>query len=211
MTNYIRVILAATALCAAACADGETPARPAAAKPASPPPVSVPAATATAARYARAGTGGTLTFTFTQADAASTGGFPKFSTELAWDEKTQSPERLDVTVQVAALETQDQERDDTLKSEDLLNVAKFPTAHYSAASFTRSGGDFVAQGRLTLRGVTRDLRLPLRIQATANGLTLSGEVTIRRLDYGVGQGDWKSTEWVSDDVKLQYKVPLARN
>ena len=44
----------------------------------------------------------------------------------------------------------------------------------------------------------------------ADGVEISGETTIKRLDYGVGQGDWKSTEWVGDEVKLRYRVPLTR-
>ena len=44
-----------------------------------------------------------------------------------------------------------------------------------------------------------------------NGCELSGEVTIKRLDFGVGQGEWQSTEWVGNEVKLQYKVPLVRS
>jgi polyisoprenoid-binding protein YceI len=202
MTNYMRMLMASMVLCAAACSAGESPAKPAA--------TAATAAQGTT-RYTRYGTGGTLTFSFIQADAANTGGFPKFSTELGWDEKALTPTRLEVSVQVAALETQDKDRDDILKGEELLNVAKFPTAQYTATSFTKSGADFVANGKLTLRGVTRDLQLPLRIQATANGLSLSGEASIKRLDYGVGQGDWKSTESVGDEVKLQYKVPLAKN
>jgi len=206
MTNYMRMLMASMVLCPAACPAGESPAKPA--EPAAPPAATAAQGTT---RYTRYGSGGTLTFTFIQADAANTGGFPKFSTELGWDEKALTPTRLEVSVQVAALETQDKDRDDILKGEDLLNVAKFPTAKYTATSFAKSGADFVASGKLTLRGVTRDLQLPLRIQATASGLSLSGEVSIKRLDYGVGQGDWKSTESVGDEVKLQYKVPLAKN
>jgi len=212
MTNYLRMLIGATALCAVACSAGESPAKPAApaAKPASPPAAA--AAAPAAARYSSHGSGGTLRFSFIQADAANTGDFTKFSTELDWNDRTQAPVKLDVIVQVASAQTQDKDRDDALRSADLLNVEKFPTARYSATSFTKgAGGEFVANGKLTLRGVTRDLKLPLRIQAAANGLALSGEVSIRRLDYGVGQGDYKSTEWVGDEVKLQYKVPLAKN
>ncbi len=65
-------------------------------------------------------------------------------------------------------------------------------------------------GKLTLRGVTHDLRLPLKIVKTATGLELSGETAIKRLDYGVGQGDWKATDGVGDEVKIQYKVALVK-
>jgi polyisoprenoid-binding protein YceI len=54
------------------------------------------------------------------------------------------------------------------------------------------------------------VRLPLTVRPTPDGVELSGTATIKRLEFGVGQGEWKSTEWVGDEVKLQYKVPLAR-
>jgi polyisoprenoid-binding protein YceI len=52
--------------------------------------------------------------------------------------------------------------------------------------------------------------VPLTIRSTAQGVELSGETTIKRLDYGVGQGEWASTEWVGDDVKLTYKVTMTK-
>ena len=38
---------------------------------------------------------------------------------------------------------------------------------------------------------------------------LTGKTTIHRLDFGVGQGDWKSTEWVGTDVTVSYNVRLV--
>ena len=87
----------------------------------------------------------------------------------------------------------------------------FRPRNTSPISFAkRADGGLEAVGKLTLRGVTRDLRLPLKIIRTATGLELSGETAIKRLDYGVGQGEWKSTESVGDEVKLQYKVSLIK-
>jgi len=213
MANYLASFVAAAALCSTACTAADTPpaakpaAKPAAAAASS--PASTPASAA--AHYSRYGTGGSLKFTFMQAGAANTGWFPQFSVDLNYDEKDPAAGRLEVTVQVGSLETKDQERNDTLKSADLLDTGKYPTAHYAATSFARgAGGKLEAVGRLTLHGVTRDLRLPLQIQPNASGITLSGEVAIRRLDYGVGQGDWKSTDTVGDEVKLQFQVPLVR-
>jgi polyisoprenoid-binding protein YceI len=181
------------ALSSAVCAAGEAPAVPA------------------AARYTQSANSGNLTFVFVQADAENKRAFRKFSTELVYDEKNLAAGKLDVTVQIASLDTQDKDRDDTLKGADLLDAAKHPTAHYSAASLVRTAsGGIEAVGKLTLRGVTRDLRVPLTLRATAGGLEISGETTIRRLDFGVGQGEWQSTEWVGNDVKLQFKVPLSR-
>jgi polyisoprenoid-binding protein YceI len=217
MTNYLATLLAASALCAAACSAAETPAtaRPAAAKPtAAPRVVAAPAGTGMTdtTRYVQAANSGSLTFTFMQAGASNTGAFRQFATELRYDEKNLAGSSLKVTVQIASLATQDKDRDDTLKSADLFDAQKFPSAQYVANSLAKSAnGGIEAVGKLTLRGVTHDLRLPLAIRPTANGLEISGETSIKRLDYGVGQGEWKSTETVGDVVKLQYKVPLVRS
>ena len=65
-------------------------------------------------------------------------------------------------MQIASLDTQDKDRDDTLAGADLFDAKKFPTAQYVASSLAkRADGGLEAVGKLTLRGVTRDLRLPL--------------------------------------------------
>jgi polyisoprenoid-binding protein YceI len=157
------------------------------------------------------GPGSTLTFTFDQAGAASQGSFKQFTTDLAYDEKNLAGSSLSVTVQIASLDTQDKDRDSTLASAELFDTQKFPTATYVASSFARgASGKLEAVGKLTMRGVTRNVRIPLVIKPTATGLELTGETSIKRLDFGVGQGEWKSTEWVGDTVKLQYKVALVK-
>ncbi|HEU5137197.1 MAG TPA: YceI family protein [Steroidobacteraceae bacterium] len=163
------------------------------------------------AHWVQARTGSSLVFVFDQAGAASKGSFSQFTTDLVYDEKSPTTGSLNVKVQVGTVDTQDQERNDMIVSADLFDAQKFPTAQYTADSFSRNAaGGLEAVGKLTLRGVTRDLRLPLKIVKTAAGLELSGETAIRRLDYGVGQGEWKTTEGVGDEVKIQYKVALVR-
>jgi polyisoprenoid-binding protein YceI len=161
-------------------------------------------------RYVQAPAGNSLAFSFSQAGAQSEGAFKSFKTEVAYDEKNLAASSLTVTVQIGSLDTQDEERDTTLKGADLFDAAKFPTARYVARSLDRTPTGVVAMGKLTLRGVTRDVRVPLTIRSTANGLELKGETTIKRLEFGVGQGEWQSTEWVGDDVKLSYAVALVK-
>jgi polyisoprenoid-binding protein YceI len=213
MTNYITIAAASILLAGTATASDPAPKPAAPAKPARASLAGAPTGTTAienVPRYVQVAAGSNLAFEFNQAGAQSTGSFQRFATELAYDEKNLAASTLSVTVQIGSLDTQDEERDTALKGADLFDAAKFPTATYSARSLDKTPNGIVAMGKLTLRGVTKDLRVPLTVRPTPQGLELSGTTTIQRLDYGVGQGEWASTEWVGNDVKLTYKVTLAK-
>jgi len=113
---------------------------------------------------------------------------------------------------MSSTDTGDQERDETLKGADLFAVAKFPQAHFIASQIDRTASGYEAVGKLTLRGVTRDARVPFSFRtATENGAAvgyMSGKTSVRRLDYGVGQGDWKATDQVGNDVAVSFTLRL---
>jgi polyisoprenoid-binding protein YceI len=214
MTNYRSALVLAALLGGAACADDKTPpaAKPAAtgaaAKPA-PPAAVAPAARPGVAHYVQAA-GSSLGFTFEQAGAQTNGTFRQFATTFDYDANDLAASKLDVKVQIGSVDTKDKDRDGTLVSADLFDASKYPTATYSAGSLAKGANGVEALGKLTIRGVTKELRVPLAIKPAGNGLELSGSVTIKRLDFGVGQGEWKSTESVGDAVKITYRVVLNK-
>jgi len=208
MTNYfaaLAAVAAVAALGAAACSAAESPA---AVKPVAAPAAKPAAAAVT--HYVQAPSGSKLAFSFVQAGAENQGEFRQFATVLDYDEKNLAASSLQVIVQTGSFDTQDKDRNDTLAGPELLDPKQFPTARFIATSLSRGAKGIEAVGKLMLHGVTKGLRVPLTIKTTAVGMEISGEATIRRLDYGVGQGDWKTTEWVGDEVKLQYKVALTK-
>jgi polyisoprenoid-binding protein YceI len=154
----------------------------------------------------------TLEFGFVQAGAKNTGRFAKFTVSFAFADNNPAS-KLDVSIDMAALDTGDQERDDTLKDTDLFAVKKFPQAHYAATQFTKSAAGYGAAGSLLLRGVTRPQPIEFTLRtATEQGrrvLYMAGKSLVKRLDYGVGQGDWKSTEWVGSDVTVTFNLRLT--
>jgi len=152
----------------------------------------------------------TLEYSFVQAGAQNKGTFKKYTVTL--DMAADSPGKLDVVIDMNSLDTGDKERDDTLRGADLFDVAKNPQARFTSTQITKSGAGYDAVGKLTLRGVTKDAHVPFTLRGTTEqGKSVSyleGKTTLKRLDFGVGQGDWKSTEWVGNDVGISYSVRL---
>jgi polyisoprenoid-binding protein YceI len=154
-----------------------------------------------------------LEFTFLQAGARNKGRFTRFPVSFDFSPANPATGRLEVTVEMGSLDTGDQERDEALRGADLFAVAKFPQAHYTATQFTKTAAGYEAVGQLTLRGVTRELRVPFTFRtASENAVAvgyMSGKTTLRRLDFGVGQGDWKATDQIGNDVGVSFALRLT--
>jgi polyisoprenoid-binding protein YceI len=155
----------------------------------------------------------TLEFQFEQAGAQNKGKFARSPVTLDFSPDNLAASKLDVVVETSSLDTGDKERDDTLKGADLLSIAKFPQARFTSTQITKTANGYDAVGKLTLRGVSRDIHVPFSFRtASEQGKPagyLLGKTTIKRLDFGVGQGDWKSTEWVGNDVSVSYSLRLV--
>jgi polyisoprenoid-binding protein YceI len=151
-----------------------------------------------------------LTFVGTQAGAQFEGSFEKFTADIRFDAKDLAGSRFEVHIDPASVNTKDAERDGIIKGPDLFAVEQYPTATYIAERFTdRGSGQYVAAGKLTLRGVTRDVPVNFTFEAKADGAWLKGESPIRRLDFGVGQGDWRDTEAVANEVRVRFALRLT--
>ena len=154
-----------------------------------------------------------LEFSFLQAGAQNKGRFRHFQVSFDFSPDDLAASRLDVIVEVSSLDTGDPERDDTLRGADLFAVAKFPQAHFAASQVVRTPGGYEAVGKLTLRDTTRAARVPFTFRtATENGAPvgyMTGRTSVRRLDYGVGQGDWRATDQVGNEVGVSFALRLA--
>ena len=91
----------------------------------------------------------------------------------------------------------------------MFDVAKYPTATFSG-KFTKFDGaaPTEAQGTLTLHGVTKDVPIDFQFVTAAGKSKIEGTAKLKRLEFGVGQGDWKSTAEVKDEVKVAFSLVL---
>ncbi|MFO7303938.1 MAG: YceI family protein [Gammaproteobacteria bacterium] len=153
-----------------------------------------------------------LTFTARQAGAPFKGSFKRFEADIRFDPTDLANSRFEVRIDLSSVDTRDRERDELIRGPELFAVEKWPTATYVADRFeARGGGKFAAIGKLTLRGVTREVPIEFTFQKDDNGAWLKGTGLVRRLDFGVGQGEWKDTSTVADEVRVEYALLLTRS
>jgi len=119
------------------------------------------------------------------------GEFKDFSGELSYDPANPAGAHVDLTVYTGSVDMHSAENDQLLKSADFFDVARFPTMHFANSSADiKPDGTLVMTGDMTIRGVTRQMTIPVRLRPTAQGVDSSGAVfettfPIDRTEFGL--------------------------
>jgi polyisoprenoid-binding protein YceI len=155
--------------------------------------------------------GSAIRFTAYQERAPVEGSFRAFTAEIVFDPDALAASRVAVTIDVASITTGHKDRDTALRSSSFLDVKTWPSAAFKGDRLVHEGGDrYEAHGRLTIRDVSKDVVLPFRLtieQSAGRRIArASGELTISRVDYGIGQGEWASTKTVGEDVAIHVEI-----
>jgi len=87
------------------------------------------------------------------------GKFSKFSGVLELDEADLTKSRVTIEIDVASLDTSQEQRDTHLKSADFFEVATFPTATFTSRSIKNNGEDYDVRGDFSLHGITQEITL----------------------------------------------------
>lgn len=215
-TPTVKAKPAAPPVTAAEPAPVETPA-PAAAEPApaavAPAPAEA-AATPPALKDPVAWTvqkGSTLTFAATWSDDTIQGQFTAWTADILFSPDALDRSKLTVAIDMTSAKTGDDQRDASLPSDDFFAAAAHPKAIFTATKLRKTGeGKFVADGTLDLRGVKKPLSLPFSLKIDGDMATARGVTTLDRTAFGVGQGEWASTDQIGGKVKVSFALTAKR-
>ena len=138
------------------------------------------------------------------------GRFKKFDAQLAFDPTKPETAKLAFTVDIASATLGSPEPDAELPKAPWFNTSKFPQATFqSSAVKGLGGGKFEVTGKLTIKGTVRDVTVPVALTQSAAITTASGQFTIKRLVFKIGEGEWSDTGMVADDVQVKFKLALT--
>ncbi len=91
-----------------------------------------------------------------------------------------------------------------------FDSAQFRDARFESNALTAlDGGRYALSGRLTLKGRTRDLVVPIVLARNGDAGTASGSFAVRRLDFGIGEGEWSDPSLVAAEVQVRFRIALT--
>ena len=138
------------------------------------------------------------------------GQFRKFDAQVAFDPKQPEGGTVALQIDMASATLGVPQSDAELPKAPWFDTARFPKASFqSSAIRSLGGGRFEIAGRLTLKGQTQELVVPVTITQSADRSTAAGSFTIQRLAFKVGEGEWADTAMIGDEVQVRFKLVLA--
>ena len=138
------------------------------------------------------------------------GHFKKFDAKIAFDTAKPEASKIHFMVDTGSATMGAKETDAELPKADWFNVAKFPQATFdSSAVKALGGGKYQVDGTLTIKGNVQKVSLPVTLTQSGATTTATGTLPLKRLNFKIGDGDWKDTSMVADEVNVQFKLALT--
>ena len=150
-----------------------------------------------------------ISFTSRQMGVPVQGRFRAFEAELEFDPKQPEAARITLRIDLASAAIGTAETEVELAKPGWFDTRRFPQASFVSSSVKSTGpGRYDVAGKLTFKGTSRDLVVPVTLVQAGAGTSASGSFMIRRLDYRIGDGDWSDTSLVADEVQVRFKLAL---
>jgi polyisoprenoid-binding protein YceI len=144
-----------------------------------------PSAGADVVRFRIDPTHSVLSFKATSRLANADGRFHRFGGEVTVDPRDPTTARIALTVEAASIDTANTKRDNHLRSQDFFWAERHPTIVFESLRAGQQGGRVAVEGRLTIRGVTREITVPTTVSVTSEELSARGEFDLKRTDYEI--------------------------
>lgn len=166
------------------------------------------AASADAATFRFDATNSELGFTGDYGGEAVPGVFKRFSGKAVFDLTQPLATRFETEIDVASLDTDYADRDDTLRGPEFFDTAAHPTARWlSTGDCTQAAARLNCPGTLTLKGVTHPVLID--IAASADGRSIEGKAALARNQFAIGSGEWADPDTIADAVEVRFKLQLV--
>ena len=114
-------------------------------------------------------------------------------------------------IDVASFDLGDPEYNQEVLKKEWFNAAQFPRATFTSTTIRPNGsGKMNVSGKLTIKGKTADVQFPIAVRKEGAATVFEGTLPIRRLAFSIGEGEWKDTSMVADEVLIKFRVVTAQ-
>lgn len=144
---------------------------------------------------------------FKQMNVPVEANFKKFNIAIDYNPATPDASKATVEIDTASIDIGDPEYNKEVAKKEWFNAAQFPKATFVSSGIKAAGaGKLTVTGKLNIKGKATDVTFPLSVKSEGGKYTFDGALPIKRLTYNIGEGEWKDTSMVADEVTIKFHV-----
>lgn len=148
-----------------------------------------------------------LSFVSKQMNVPVEGQFKSFRSKLAFDPAKPAAAKAELEIDLASIDAGSKDANDEVASKAWFDTKTFPVAKFVATSVKPLGNNrFEVAGKMTIKGRTLDLATPVTLRQEGGSATFDGSLTIKRADYGIGEGMWADFGTVANEVQIKFRL-----
>ncbi|KQZ40970.1 YceI family protein [Duganella sp. Root1480D1] len=133
--------------------------------------------------------------------------FKKHNIVIDYNAAAPDTSKATVEIETASLDLGEADMNAEVAKKDWFNSAQFPKATFVSTAIKSAGpGKLNVSGKLTIKGKAADVTFPITVKADGNKQIFDGALPIKRLAFNVGEGEWKDTGMVADEVTIKFHV-----
>ena len=149
-------------------------------------------------------------FTARQMGVPLEGHFKKFDAQVSFDPAKLATSKIVFTVDTGSATMGSRETDAELPKATWFNVPQFPQATFQSSAIKALGaGKFEVTGKLSIKGLARDVVVPVTLVQNGATTMATGALPLKRLAFKIGENEWAETSMVADDVQVKFKLALT--
>jgi polyisoprenoid-binding protein YceI len=148
---------------------------------------------------------------FKQMDVPVESKFTRFNAQIDYDAAHPDKAAARVDIDTASLDIGSPEYNKEIAKKEWFNSAQFPKATFVSTAIRPAGaGKLNVTGKLSIKGKTQDVSFPLAVRRDAGKQVFEGQLPIKRLAFNIGEGEWKDTGMVADEVVIKFRVAAGQ-
>src|SRR5262245_55925895 len=151
-----------------------------------------------------------LVFVTRQMGVPVEGRFQRWSAQVALDPRKPEAGRVELRIHTDSVAFAAPEVTAEAQRAVWLDTGKFPQAVFQSSGIRATGdGRYEMAGRLTLKGETHDMVVPVTLTRSGASGTASGNFIVKRSDYRIGEGEWTDASLVAHEVQVRFRIALS--
>jgi polyisoprenoid-binding protein YceI len=149
----------------------------------------------------------TVQIIFKQMNVPVPAQFKKFTASIDYNSAKPESSKASVEIDASSLNLPAPEYNSEVLKKEWFNAAQFPKASFVSTGMKAYGpGKLDVSGNLTIKGKTMAISFPLQIKAAGKSISFEGSLPIKRLAFNIGEGEWKDTSLIADEVIIKFNV-----